>query len=470
MKKVLILSEYITPVQGIGAVRWTKLGKYLAQNEACEITVLTDEKDFSRAAPDGNWQRMDATLAVDKDCIAQYHTVSNSSFLRRYYTKKNARLLAAQAAEQARAAQTQHSEAGEQQKTGYVQSMVTPQEESWARRSVRDVTHYVKDIAQMRQALRYAKTLAWDFDVIISTYGPAWPHLTARALKRLHPEAVWLADYRDACWMPKKAALLSGYYKKFAARVTKAAERRILISALLRGQLFLPQSAVCETVTNGFDPDDKQPRSGVRQEKFTLSYTGVLYGVGLMQYDVGPVFRALRQLESEGLLSPQSVQVCYAGGDGDRFLAQAQREQAQGYAVSLGVLPRADALALQQGSHALLLSAWNTTQVKGYIPAKIFEYMLADKPIVVTMTGDVPGALLSEMTQKGNLGVCYEEAADSQDFPRLVTYLRGLYTQWQQTGCVQNAQNAAYVNEFSHPHLAHRIAEIMDTAIAERRG
>lgn len=454
MKKVLIISEYITPVQGVGAVRWTKLGKYLARGEDCEITVLTDEKDFDHALPDGNWQRFDATLAADKADVAHYHAVPNNAFLRHYYTKKNQKL----------AAQTNGAPAG-----GYVQSMVTPKEESWVKRSVRDLAHFTKDIAQMRQVLRYAKRMAWEFDVILSTYGPAWPHLTARALKKLHPETVWLADYRDACWMPKKAALLSDYYKRFAARVTKQAEYRILAGAMLREQLFLPADAPCETITNGFDPDDKKASGALLQSKFTLSYTGVFYGVGLMSYDIGAVFRALKTLEAQGVLTAQSVQVCYAGGDGDRFLAQAERENAAAYAVDRGVLPRSEALALQQSSHALLLSAWNTKEVQGYITAKIFEYMLADKPIVVTMTGDVPGSLLREMTRRGNLGFCYEQATDVQDFPLLVEYLRGLYLQWKQTGTVKNAQNADYVSTFSHPYLAHRVAQVMDKALAARK-
>ena len=59
--KILIVSEYIAPLQAIASIRWTKIAKYLKISHSnIHITVLTNEKIF-----DGNNQRKDLILEKD---------------------------------------------------------------------------------------------------------------------------------------------------------------------------------------------------------------------------------------------------------------------------------------------------------------------------------------------------------------------------------------------------------------------
>ncbi|MEG1175210.1 MAG: hypothetical protein RSD62_01070 [Ruthenibacterium sp.] len=442
MKKVLIISEYITPLQAVGSIRWTKLAKYLAKNEDCEITVLTDEKDFDKARPDGNWQRLDATLAPDRAYLAHYLSVPNGALLRWYYGRKNRRLVAALGA------------------AAGMQGALAPQTLPVWKQALLDVVHFGKEQLLAHAAKRFLRGMTLDFDVIISTYGPAWPHLAAQWAKRRHPELCWLADYRDFCYVPGKCLIGKRYYSNFAPRHTAQADCVLLTGADMADQLRLPprQKRVC--VTNGFDPDDARPAQATDQ--FYLVYTGALYDAGEMKSDMRPVFRALLQLQNAGVLTPQTVQVCYAGSEKDRFLQQAQECGAQSFAQALGVLPREQALEWQKKAALLLMCTWNTPQMCDMTTAKTYEYMLAAKPILCTVSGTLAKSGPKNTIETGRLGFCYEQASDAQDFPALVAYLARAYAQWQQTGAVAYDANAQFVAQFAHPQLAHCVAQQME--------
>lgn len=46
MKKILIICEYIAPVQAIASVRWTKIAKYIKRCHEVEISILTNKKNY----------------------------------------------------------------------------------------------------------------------------------------------------------------------------------------------------------------------------------------------------------------------------------------------------------------------------------------------------------------------------------------------------------------------------------------
>ena len=45
--KVLLIAEYIAPVNAIASIRWTKISKYLVLHHQASIDLLTNEKNFS---------------------------------------------------------------------------------------------------------------------------------------------------------------------------------------------------------------------------------------------------------------------------------------------------------------------------------------------------------------------------------------------------------------------------------------
>ena len=74
--KILIVSEYIAPLQAIASVRWTKIAKYIKKaHPEAKITVLTNQMDFSEDAG----QKRDELLAEDMWAFDEYWQVPKSS-------------------------------------------------------------------------------------------------------------------------------------------------------------------------------------------------------------------------------------------------------------------------------------------------------------------------------------------------------------------------------------------------------
>lgn len=44
---MLLIAEYIAPVNAIASIRWTKISKYLVLHHQASIDLLTNEKNFS---------------------------------------------------------------------------------------------------------------------------------------------------------------------------------------------------------------------------------------------------------------------------------------------------------------------------------------------------------------------------------------------------------------------------------------
>ncbi len=436
MKKILIISEYITPVQGIGAIRWTKLLKYLAKNGEFTIDVLTDEKDFSCEKRDGNRQKLDVTLQKDEKYINKYHIVKNNAFLRMYYKRKNEKQDATNQKESAK----------------YVQSMVTPKETSFIKQSIIDIVRFFKDVAQANQAIKYYKNNNLNYDIIISSFGPIWPHLVAKNIKKTNKNTVWLADFRDPVYLPKKHAILSSYYKNFAKNNTSNANCIVMAWDTLNEILSMPKEQKYIFIPNGYDLDDKQKDEGVKQ--FYLTYTGVLYSKGEMIYDLSPVFKALAELKKENVLNENKVKINYAGGDTDRFLAQAKNANAIEFAYSFGVLPRQEALKLQQDSAMLLVCAWNTKSIYGYITGKLSEYMMSGRPIIACMTGEIKNSKHKEIIENANIGICHEQANNEEDFIKLKEYIKMQYLYFKENNNINLNSNNDYIAKYNYQNLA----------------
>ena len=75
----------------------------------------------------------------------------------------------------------------------------------------------------------------------------------------------------------------------------------------------------------------------------------------------------------------------------------------------------------------LILATWNTEKECGVFPGKLLEYMLIGKPIVTTVTGDVPDSEVAQVVREGNLGIVYEEVNSEADFAKLKEYILTQY-------------------------------------------
>jgi len=244
---------------------------------------------------------------------------------------------------------------------------------------------------------------AWRPDVIWSTYPIATAHVIGHALHQ-RSGLPWIADFRDPMaqegypadplvWQSFKnieeAALLNARWSVFT---TPGAAR-------VYGERYPSAVPRIKVVENGYDEESfaglGPPNGGVREPlnpgAVTLLHSGIVYP---SERDPTQFFAALRQLCDRGVVQPSTLKVRFRAAAHEPMLeALAQQHGIEklvellppiDYHAALDEMLRADAL--------LVLQASNCNE---QIPAKIYEYLRARRPLVALTDpiGDTAGVV-----------------------------------------------------------------------------
>ena len=266
-----------------------------------------------------------------------------------------------------------------------------------------------------------------DYDAVFTTFGPVGSLLCGLYYKKKFPQVKWMCDFRDPAVISQAGALKNFFRRRKEQKSCKLADEIVTVSngymKRICGDKYTEKRHM---IPNGYDRADMKYSSetAVSSGKLSLAYVGILYG---FMRDLRPVFRAIKELVDEGLADKDKICINYAGSDYKTILAQAKECSAEDFIVTHGVLAREDCLRLQFGSDLLILATWNTEEECGVFPGKLLEYMLIGKPIVTTVTGDVPDSEVAQVVREGNLGIVYEEVNSEADFEKLKQYILTQY-------------------------------------------
>ena len=226
----------------------------------------------------------------------------------------------------------------------------------------------------------------YDPDIVWSTCPPFTTHLVAGLIARLG-KLPWVADYRDPItdqgrgvigqsWAIRKT---DKFVAKNATRLTFAtSESRDLYSKRYSDmdvQKF-------QVVNNGYyDLPDIDRSTFERQPSspglFTILYSGSVYG----HRDPSPMFFALSELKKSGVINRKNFSLNFQGaGFGEAFFDLVTK---YGIADVIAISPPVgfeESIRAMRSASALLL-----IQGKGFnlqIPAKAYEYIAAQRPII----------------------------------------------------------------------------------------
>ena len=368
MRRVLMVAYYFPPLGGIGSVRALKFASYLPEF-GWDVQVL---------APRQGAYFRDPGLAFPESKVTRSFSLEIS---------RTGKRITGTGGDDTRPARVG-------QEMGRVRALVR----RWIYRPDPQVGWYPFAVAAGRRLLRERR-----FDAIFSSSFPITAHLVARRLARDFG-LPWVAEFRDP-WTE-----LTAYDSPFRRRLDQAMEGSLLGSAReivtvspRWRELYLARGAKrVSVVSNGFDPGDYpqlEPPS-----RLTVTYLGTFYPD---RQDLATALRALGALRRRGALADLTLR--FVGRVPESLHRVLSEEALTAVVEGTGFVTHGEALAHLVSSSLLVLAGPALSRpddpLGGQIPAKVFEYLGARRPIlligdpetdVARLLRDLPGTAVVE--------------------------------------------------------------------------
>lgn len=240
-------------------------------------------------------------------------------------------------------------------------------------------------------------------DVIWSTYPIATAHAIASKLH--HKSGIpWVADFRDPMAHEGYPSDPRTWKSYLAIETDAAAHARYCVfttpgAARMYQQRYPAAASRMVVVENGYDeesfPVASMPLQGRASphggQPLIMLHSGIVYP---SERDPTQLFVALGRLQAAGVLSPADLHIRFRASVHDDLLRKlAQTHGVQDFVELCPAMPYREALVEMMSVDALLIM--QASNCNAQIPAKLYEYLRAGKPVLglTDPAGDTAGVL-----------------------------------------------------------------------------
>ncbi|KMQ69507.1 glycosyl transferase family 1 [Chryseobacterium sp. FH2] len=431
-KKILIITYYWPPAGGPGVQRWLKFAKYLPEF-GWKPVIYTPENP--------SYPLLDESLV--KDIPEDIETVKTKIWepyqLAEKLNKSNKKFKAGQ------------FDVGKNQSWKSKLSIwirgnffIPDARVFWVKPSVKFLEHYLKENK---------------IDVVVTSGPPHSLHLIGLNLKKKFPNLKWIADFRDP-WTE------ISYYKHL--KLTKSSDQKhrqlensvfknadiTLATSYTDAENFRKNGANAVCITNGFDETDaitqtqKLPHTHPPEQKFTLSYIGVLEQLRNPEN----LWKTLDYLVKTNTDFAQNFTLKFVGRIDDKILNSIENSSLKKHILNLGYLSHDKAVEEMAKSSLLLITNFPDESSKGIIPGKIFEYLATGKQIISFGPNQADVSKILDETKAGR-HFSYNDSETIKDF------ILEKFELWKNRNLLENTQN---IEQFSRRNLTKKLIEILD--------
>ena len=391
MKKVLIVSYYFPPSGGPGVQRVLKFVKYLPEF-GWQPVVLTVQ--------DGDYPARDESLLAE---IPQHAVVHRTKIFEPY------RLYRALTGKPANAPVDVENIPQGGKKKSLMES---------AAEFIRS-TFFIPDarIGWYPYAVPQGLKIIRD-EKIDAIYSSSPPYTTALIARKLHRATgvPWVAGFRDPWtgflstpdrWMLPR--LIDEHLERSVfhdADAIEGAWRGILKDITFKVPTINRQKLLY--FPNGFDRDDFPVVDPPQNSRFTVTYTGSMYG----KRNPRTFLKAVEGLASAGRVDPQKILLKFIGRFGGEVRDMLQNSPLHDSIELTQYLPHSESVEALLQSDALLLivdeAGLGSDEI---VPGKVFEYIGAQRPIIAL----APEGAIAELMRETRSG----SVAANQDIPSI---------------------------------------------------
>ncbi|MBN1154269.1 glycosyltransferase [candidate division KSB1 bacterium] len=292
---------------------------------------------------------------------------------------------------------------------------------------------------------------------IIMTKCPPYSVLVLGALIKLFTGVPWVIDLADPwttatyTYFPNPAIKrinewLEKIIFKYADRIVTVTENIVDDYRIKYPRLDSDKFCV---IPNGYDIDDHQAMNVAPFPKFTLSYTG---RIDLAGRDPRHLIEAFYQFLSFEPDSRQHAQLLFVGGGGEYWQTMVKDNGMDDVVIFTGNVSHETCLSYQAASDVLLIIGGGSKYEQ---TGKIFEYLVADKPILALIRDDAPAARIISETRTGIV-------LPENDIKRIADAIHRFYQLYRSQEPLWTGRNVKEIEKYDWRNHGRRLAEIFN--------
>ena len=293
-----------------------------------------------------------------------------------------------------------------------------------------------------------------NIDVIFAS-GPVWTTFLIGYLLKKKTKKPLIIDFRDP-WLHNSNVKYPTTFHEFIERkmekaVVTQANYITVVSDLIKDDLIkrYPFAASkIETITNGFDPKDfENLNSQKKTKKFTITYTGSIYGLRTARF----FLIGLKELIVQNNGLEKNIEVFFIGNFGTGTARLVRELQLEKYVKLRGQMSHKKCLEYLMSSDVLLLLITSKENLTG----KMFEYFASQKPIIAISPID---GLASKLIRSINAGTVIPPRNIELVKKTILFY----YNRWRNEKLFQLPNYSAKIEKFNRKILTQRLSKIFD--------
>lgn len=305
-------------------------------------------------------------------------------------------------------------------------------------------------------------------EIIYSTSYPYSDHLLALHIKKqLGDRVKWVCDFRDE-WSNNPYTKDNPYNKvrekiefDMEKEVIEYADCVIANTPVMRQNFIDIHNVSVErqkdfyTIPNGYDVDDFDgiDREPVNNDKFTITYTGAIYGRRKPDY----FFNAVRELIETNQIDRNKIVIKFIGNyKKEELLENVARFNISDYVEIYDYMPHKEALSMLCKSDALLLIEGGGVGSDAFYTGKIFEYMYTNRPVIAVLPEGCATSLV--LDTKIGLVSYYEDMETTKQ------NILKLYKMWENKE-IYNEQDFEKIKGYERVELTKQLSEIFDKLV-----
>ena len=321
-------------------------------------------------------------------------------------------------------------------------------------------TFFIPDarIGWIRSAVKKASEIIEkeNINAIYSSSPPYTCSMIARKLKRKY-KLKWVAGFRDP-WTdfistPKRWFLPKAIDKSFEKSVFKESDSvecawiGIIKDALNKYPDL--EKEKFHHVPNGYDSNDFPEVDFQGNDKFTLTYTGSMYG----RRNPASLFEAIEQLIKEDKVSANKIHLRFVGRFGTEVEEMFSNASFSNSIETVSYVPHKKSIEFLMKSDLLLLVVDESKESEEIVPGKVYEYIGVKKPVFAIAPQESAIANLIRETEAGQI-------AHQSEIEKIKSIFLNYYSSWE-NGSIDYSPQNDLINKYERKNSTKYLASLL---------